>query len=100
MAHVPGPNLTLQTAGVIVGPPKREPQGIQRGVERKTKKGLKVEFIALNEFTEPLEKWMYCAYGLGGEVQLLRRLPDDTKTCIADFTRTPYKGYRISTTCK
>lgn len=92
--------MALQSAGVIVGPPKSEPQGIQRGYEKKTKTGLKVEFIALDKFTEPLEKWVYCAYGVGGEVQLLQRIPDETKTCVADFTKTPYNSYRISTACK
>lgn len=100
IAHVPGPDLALQSAGVIAGSPQKKPQGVQRGFERKTKKGLEIEFIALDAFTEPLEKWVYCAYGGDGEVQLLQKIPDDTKTCVATFTKTPYGSYSINTTCK
>jgi hypothetical protein len=100
IAHVPGPGLLLHSAGVIAGPPQRKPQGIQRGVEKKTKKGLEIEFSALDAFTEPLEKWVYCAYGGDGEVQLLQRIPDDTKTCVAALTKTPYGSYSIDTMCK
>lgn len=100
IAHVPGPDLALQSAGVLAGPPRQQPQGIQRGVEKKTKKGLEIEFPALDAFTEPLEKWMYCAYGGGGEVQLLQKLPDDTKACKAGVTRTPYGSYSIEMACK
>jgi hypothetical protein len=99
IAHVPGPDLVLQSAGVIAGSPQQQPQGIQRGIEKKTKKGLEIEFLALDAFTEPLEKWMYCAYGTGGEVQLLQKLPDTTKACKAEFTKTPYGNYSINMTC-
>lgn len=99
IAHVPGPDLALQSAGVIAGPPRQQPQGIQRGTERKTRKGLEIEFLALDAFTEPLEKWVYCAYGAGAEVQLLQKLPDNTKACKAEFTKTPYGNYSITTTC-
>ena len=100
IAHIPGPDLILQSAGVIAGPAHQYPQGIQRGIEKKTKKGLEIEFPALDAFTEPLEKWMYCAYGAGSEVQLLQKLPADTKACKADFTRTPYGNHSINVTCK
>ena len=100
IAHVPGPDLPLQSAGVIAGSPQRKPQGIQRGVEKRTRKGIDIEFMALDAFTEPLEKWVYCAYGGGGEVQLLQKIPDDTKTCIAALTKTPHGSYNIETTCK
>jgi hypothetical protein len=99
IAHVPGPDLTLQSAGVIAGSPQKQPQGIQRGIEKKTKKGLEVEFLALDAFTEPLEKWAYCAYGSGGDVQLLRKLPNDTKACKAEFTKTSFGNYTINLAC-
>jgi hypothetical protein len=100
IAHLPGPDLALQSAGVIAGPPQKQFQGIQRGIEKKTKKGLEIEFPALDAFTDPLEKWMYCAYGGGGEVQLLHKLPDDTKACKAELTKTPHGSYSISMACK
>ena len=100
IVHIPGPDLALQSAGVIAGSAHQQPQGIQRGIEKKTKKGFEIEFAALDAFTEPLEKWMYCAYGAGGEVQLLQKLPDDTKACKAEFTKTPYGNYSINVTCK
>ena len=99
VALVPGPDLALQSAGVIAGLPYKQPQGIQRGIEKKTKKGLAIEFPALDAFTEPLEKWVYCAYGVGGEVQLLQKMPDNTKACKAEFTKTPYGNYSINMTC-
>lgn len=100
IALVPGPDLGLQSAGVIVGSPHEWPQGIQRGVEKKTKRGLDIEFLALDAFTESLEKWVYCAYGAGGEVQLLQKVAIDTKACKAELTKTPYGTYKIAMTCR
>jgi hypothetical protein len=100
IAHVPGPRLILQSAGIIAGPPTAKVQGIQMGAEIKTKKGFNLKFLDLDKFTEPLEKWMYCGYGVGSEVQLLQRLPDATRECLAEYTKTPYNNYSIKTTCR
>ncbi|KQV49059.1 STY0301 family protein [Massilia sp. Root335] len=100
IAHVAGSRLILQSAGVIAGPPAGKIQGIQMGTETRTKKGFTLTFVDLDKFTEPLEKWMYCAYGMGGDVQLLRRLPDTTRECVSEYTKTPYGNYDIRTICR
>jgi hypothetical protein len=53
----------------------------------------------LASFTQPQEKWVYCAYGLGGDVQLLQRVPDDVESCVVDAKRNQYNGYDIHVTC-
>jgi hypothetical protein len=100
IAHVTGMKLALTAAGVIAGPPKSEVQGALQGKETKTKAGLRVEFAPLNKFTERQELWVYCAYGLGANVQLLHRVPDTTAMCVADYSRTPANGYDIRITCR
>lgn len=100
MAHVPGPRLVLRSTGVIVGPPLGEAQGIQIGQQKKTRQGLEIRFGYLNSFTPPQEKWVYCGYGVGGDVQLLRRVPDDTALCVADIKLNGADVGRISMTCQ
>lgn len=99
IANVTGGRLVLTAAGVIAGPPKGEAQGILQGKESKTKTGLRVEFSNLNKFTEPQELWVYCAYGLGANVQLLMRVPDQTTMCMAEYSRNSFKSYDIRITC-
>jgi hypothetical protein len=99
IAHVAGMRIVLTAAGVIAGPPKGEAQGLLRGKEEKTKAGRRVEFSNLNKFTEPHEIWVYCAYGLGANVQLLQRVADKTAMCVADYSRNPFNSYDIRITC-
>lgn len=99
IAHVAGIRMILTSAGVVVGPPGREVQGLLHGQETKTKSGFRVKFSYLTKFTEPQEKWVYCAYGIGGDLQLLQRVPDETDMCIVDSNRNFYNGYDIRVTC-
>jgi hypothetical protein len=99
IAHVTGMRMVLTAAGMIAGPPKGEAQGLLHGKEAKTNEGFRVEFSNLNKFTEPQELWAYCAYGLGANVQLLRRVPDKTARCVADYSRNQFKGYDIRIVC-
>jgi hypothetical protein len=86
LAYAPGPRMVLRYAGVLVGDPKVSAQGIQiPQPSLKVKGGFKLKFPYLDKFTEPLEKWVYCAYGIGGDVQLLKKVSDNTKTCEAVF---------------
>ena len=69
----------VRDAGVIVGPIKNH--GDLRGNERKTRGGYEVRFTGLNDYVEPLPKWIYCSYGL--DARLLKKLPDATSECLA-----------------
>lgn len=99
IAHVAGLRLVLTSAGVVVGPPDREIQALLRGQEKKTKSGYTSKYSDLTRFTEPQEKWVFCAYGIGGDVQLLQRVPDNTDTCMVESTRNFQNGYNIHVTC-
>lgn len=72
-------------AGALVGMP--EEKGELRGQDRKTKDGYEIRYAGLNEFQEPLQKWVFCSYGQGGEVRLFRRMPDDTDECLVKYKR-------------
>lgn len=100
IAHIPGPRMVLQSAGVIAGSPLGYGQGVQVGEETKTKTGYRVKFSYLDKFTEPQEIWIYCAYGIGSDVQLLQRLPDGTSSCIAEYIGNDANGYNIKIECQ
>lgn len=72
-------------AGVLVGKP--EDKGQLRGQDRKTKDGYEIRYAGLNDFQEPLQKWAFCSYGLGGELRLFHRMPDDTDECLVKHKR-------------
>lgn len=50
-------------AGAVVGKP--EEKGELRGQDRKTKDGYEIRYAGLNDFQEPLQKWVFCSYGQG-----------------------------------
>lgn len=79
IAQGSAPGARIRDAGIMVGPV--ETNGVLRGAERKIKGGYEVRFAGLNDYIEPLAKWMYCGYGK--EARLLRKLPDATSECIA-----------------
>jgi hypothetical protein len=100
VAHVTGLRLVLTSAGVLVGPPDREIQALLRGEEKKTKTGYTVHYSDLTRFNEPKGVWVFCAYGMGGDVQLLQRLPDNTDACMVEATRNFQHGHDILVTCR
>jgi hypothetical protein len=100
VTHVPGSRLVLTGAGIIVGPPKAEVQGLIHPTRRKVTGGFNDTYHDLTGFTQPQEKWGYCAYGLGGDVQWLQRLPDDTDQCVAQYRSDGYNGYAIQVVCQ
>jgi hypothetical protein len=99
IAHVSGLRLVLQSAGVLVGPPDREIQALLRGEEKKTKTGYTAKYSGLTRFSEPQGIWVFCAYGMGGDVQLLQRVPDNTDTCTVEGTRNFQHGHDIRVVC-
>jgi hypothetical protein len=100
VAHVTGLRLVLTSAGVLVGPPDREIQSLLRGEEKKTKTGYTVRYFDLTRFNESKGVWVFCAYGMGGDVQLLQRLPDNTDACMVEATRNFQHGHDIRVTCR
>lgn len=72
-------------AGALVG--QSEEKGELRGQDRETKDGYEIRYAGLNDFQEPLQKWVFCSYGRGGEVRLFRRMPDDTDECLVKYRR-------------
>lgn len=79
IAQGSAPGTRVRDAGVIVGP--IENHGDLRGNEQKTRGGYEVRFTGLNDYVEPLPKWIYCSYG--PDAQLLRKLPVATSECVA-----------------
>jgi hypothetical protein len=73
------PGARVRDAGVMVGPIQN--RGDLRGSERKAKGGYDVRFAGLGDYVEPLDRWVYCSYGL--DARLLRKLPDSTSECVA-----------------
>jgi hypothetical protein len=91
--------MVLSSAGVVAGPPDREIQALLRGEEKKTRDGYIAKFSNLARLAEPKQKWVFCAYGIGGDVQLLQRVPDDTDICIVVANRNFQNGHDIRITC-
>jgi hypothetical protein len=75
--------LRLSGGGMIIGRP--EDRGELRGHDRKTKDGYEIVFASLQNFEDLLQKWVYCGYGFGGEVQLLNRVDISTNQCTLKF---------------
>jgi hypothetical protein len=82
--HVGG-GARLIGAGALVGKP--EDNGELRGQDRKTRDGYEIRYAGLNDYLEPLQKWVFCSYGHGGEIRLFRRMPDDTGKCTVKYRR-------------
>lgn len=80
-------NALLTTGGVLVGPP--DVNGELRGEERKVKDGYQTSYRGLNDYRELQPKWFFCGYGLGGEIRLLHRLPDNTEACFVKYKHNP-----------
>ena len=100
IAHVAGLRLVLASAGMVAGRPDRQIQALLRGDEKKTRNGYTATYSGLTRSPEPQGKWIFCAYGAGGDVQLLHRVPDDTETCVVDARRNVQHGYDIRITCR
>jgi len=73
----------VTSAGMMVGPLNLN--GELRGVDRIAKDRAEVRFANLNDYVEPVEKWMYCSYGL--DARMARRLPDNIAECIATIRK-------------
>jgi hypothetical protein len=72
-------------AGALVGKPDK--RGELRGQDRKTRDGYEIRYAGLSDYLEPLQKWVFCSYGHGGEVRLFRQMPDDTDECLVKYQR-------------
>jgi hypothetical protein len=79
VAQGSAPGARVRDAGVLVGPV--ENHGDLRGAERKIQAGYEVRFMGMNDYVEPLSKWIYCSYG--PDARLLRKLPVKTSECVA-----------------
>jgi hypothetical protein len=70
--------LPLEGAGMATGPLAQRAE--LRGSEQKIKSGFQTRF-GFNRNEDPPEKWFLCYYGIGGSVQLARRVADTTTAC-------------------
>jgi hypothetical protein len=75
----------LTGAGALVGKP--EDKGELRGQDRKTRNGYEIRYAGLNDYRDPLQKWVFCSYGHGAEIRLFQRMPDDTSECLVKYRR-------------
>jgi hypothetical protein len=77
-------SLALSGASMAKGP--LELGGDLRGQDSKTKDGHETRY-GFDLVQVPPEKWIYCEYGAGGGVRLVRRLADDTVQCVVTHRR-------------
>lgn len=100
VANVTGLRLVVRFAGVIVGDPTQAVQASLIPTEEvKTKTGVRFTFAYLDKFTQPQPKWVYCAYGQGNNVQLIKRVPDNVSTCISDVHMHDGSVQGVEVTC-
>ncbi|NHZ33863.1 STY0301 family protein [Massilia rubra] len=87
--------LSLVSADATSGRPQ---PAADIGQQRKMRNGYQVTFDTTS--TRPSEKWLSCRYGVGGDLALAQRLPDNTERCTVSYYKRPaYNDYDISVAC-
>ncbi|NHZ61196.1 STY0301 family protein [Massilia genomosp. 1] len=87
--------LPLVSADATTGRPQ---PAADIGQQRKMRHGY--EMIFNTKSTAPSEKWLSCRYGVGGDLTLAQRLPDNIERCTVSYYKRPaYNDYDISVAC-
>jgi hypothetical protein len=88
--------LLLSGAGVVIGPPDASPRAELRGDARRINR-------QVTETAYPglaaREAWLTCAYGVGGELEQVFRLPLTVERCVVRVSRSRNNNVEVAVSC-
>lgn len=92
--------LLLSDGGMITGSPKDDPPAELRGTDEGSNR-TRYPVGGIAPGAQPVQSWLFCSYGRGGEVRLFRRVSESVSSCL--MRRTSAKGHssvKVLVTCR
>jgi hypothetical protein len=84
--------LPLAESGLLLGSPDAELPFVAEWKEVKTREGYDAVYTKFPKEPQLKEKWLFCGYGMGGDIWLMYQLPDNIKRCVVHHIKESVHG--------